>query len=184
MTIDFNTIEAKMNKAIDALKRDFSAIRTGRASPNMLDTVVVDAYGSKTPLSQTGTVNVPEPRLVTVQVWDASLVKAVEKAIRESGLGLNPQPDGQLIRVPIPDLNEERRIALTRIIAKEAEGARVSVRNVRRDGMDEVKLYEKEGELSKDAAKDAADEVQVLTDKYIKIIDDLLSEKDKEVKTV
>ncbi len=184
MTIDFNTIEAKMNKAIDALKRDFSAIRTGRASPNMLDTVVVDAYGSKTPLPQTGTVNVPEPRLVTVQVWDASLVKAVEKAIRESGLGLNPQPDGQLIRVPIPDLNEERRIALTRIIAKEAEGARVSVRNVRRDGMDEVKLYEKEGELSKDAAKDAADEVQALTDKYIKIIDDLLSEKDKEVKTV
>lgn len=184
MTVDFADIEKRMNGALDALKRDFSAIRTGRASPNLLDNVIVDAYGSKTPLSQTATVNAPEPRLLTVQVWDASLTKAVEKAIAEAGLGLNPQPDGQLIRVPIPDLNEERRKELARIIAKEAEGGRVAVRNVRRDGMDEIKLFEKSNELSKDEAKAASDKVQTLTDTYIKKMDELLAAKDKEVRTV
>ena len=150
----------------------------------MLEPVQVDAYGSKMPLNQVGTVNVPEPRMLTVQVWDSSIVKAVEKAIRESGLGLNPQPEGSTIRVPIPELNQERRTELTKVASKYAEQARVSIRNVRRDGMDALKKAEKDREITEDDQKRKADEVQKLTDEFIKKIDTMLSDKEKDIMTI
>src|SRR5580704_15501622 len=137
--MDLNQIKQRMDGAIDALRKEFAGLRTGRASTNLLDNVQVDAYGSMMPLNQVGTVGVPEPRLLTVQVWDKGMVKSVEKAIRDAGLGLNPQPDGQLVRVPVPELSTERRQELSKIAAKYAEGARVAVRNVRRDTMDALK---------------------------------------------
>lgn len=174
-------LEKRMNGAIENLKTEFSGLRTGRASVSMLEPVMVDVYGSKMPLNQVGTVGVPESRLLTVQVWDMNNAQAVDKAIRESGLGLNPQTEGSLIRVPIPELNEERRKELTKVAGQYAESARVSVRNVRRDGMDDIK---KDKDLSEDDKKRESDEVQKLTDEKIKIIDEMQVAKDKDIMTV
>ncbi|HXF90783.1 MAG TPA: ribosome recycling factor [Candidatus Nitrosotenuis sp.] len=174
----------RMDGAIDVLSREFSGLRTGRASVNLLDSIKVDAYGSLTPINQIGTVNAPESRLLTVQVWDRGLVKNVEKAIRDSGLGLNPAVDGQLVRVPLPPLNEERRQELTKIAGKYAEDARISVRNVRRDGMEFVKKLEKDGDISEDEHRRLATEVQEMTDNRIKKIDELLSLKQKDIMQV
>jgi ribosome recycling factor len=171
----------RMDGALEALRKEFAGLRTGRASASMLDPVMVEVYGSMMPLNQVATVNVPEPRMLTVQVWDKGSVKAVEKAIRESGLGLNPQPDGQLIRVPIPELNQERRTEIVKIAGKYAEGARIAVRNVRRDAMDALKKGEKDGELTEDTHKTFSEKVQKLTDEHIKKIDELLAGKEKEV---
>jgi ribosome recycling factor len=170
----------KMDGAIDSLKKEFSGLRTGRASVNLLDPIQVDAYGSMMPLNQVGTVGVPEPRLITVQVWDKGMVKNVEKAIRDAGLGLNPQPDGQLVRVPIPELSTERRQELGKIAGKYAEGARVAVRNVRRDAMDALKKQK----LPEDEAKTQTDKIQKLTDETIKKIDETLANKEKEIMQV
>jgi ribosome recycling factor len=181
---DLKDIKRRMDGALEVLRREFAGLRTGRASASLLEPIQVDAYGTKTPLPQVATVNVPEPRMLTVQVWDKSLVKAVEVAIRDSGLGLNPASDGQLVRVPIPDLSEERRVEISRIAAKYAEQARVSVRNVRRDGMDKLKRMEREGELSKDEHHDWGHRVQELTDGHIKLIDEALATKEEEIMQV
>ncbi|MDC0344715.1 ribosome recycling factor [Alphaproteobacteria bacterium] len=180
----FKDIQTKMDGAIDALKREFAGLRTGRASVNFLDPIVVDAYGSKMPLNQVGTVGAPEPRLLTVQVWSKDMVKAVEKAIRESELGLNPAVDGTLIRVPMPDLSEERRRELVKLGSKYAEGARVSVRNVRRDGIDSIRKMEKEGDLSEDEKHRLSDDIQKMTDKSVEEIDKTFSAKEKDIMTV
>lgn len=180
MSYDKNDIQRRMDGAVENLSKEFGGLRTGRASVNLLDPVVVEVYGSKMPLNQVGTVSVPEPRMVTVQVWDASNVKAVEKAIRDAGLGLNPMPEGNNIRIPIPDLNEERRAELTKVAGKYAEAARIAVRNVRKDGMDAIK---KEG-MPEDDDKRLQDEVQKLTDAAISKIDTMLSDKEKDIMTV
>jgi ribosome recycling factor len=156
-------------------------LRTGRASAHLLEPVVVHAYGSEMPITQVGTISVPEPRMITVQVWDRSLVSAVEKAVRDAGLGLNPASDGQLVRVPIPELSQERRQELTKIAHKYAEQGRVAVRNVRRDGMDQLKKMEKDGKISQDEHRGWSDKVQKLTDDHIKRIDDTLAQKEKEI---
>jgi ribosome recycling factor len=174
-------LQRRMDGALDALRKEFGGLRTGRASASLLEPIQVNAYGNMTPLAQVASVNVPEPRMITVQVWDRNNVKAVDKAIRESSLGLNPQTEGQLIRVPIPDLNEERRRDLTKVAAKYAEAARVSVRNVRRDGIEVLRKKEKDGDLSQDEHRKLEKEVQSLTDGHIKRIDDTLSQKDKEI---
>jgi len=177
-------LNRRMHGAVETLKSEFGGLRTGRASPSLLEPVMVDAYGTQMPLNQVGTVGVPEPRMLSVQVWDGSLVKAVEKAIRDAGLGLNPVNDGGSVRVPIPELNEERRRELSRVAGKYAEQARVAVRNVRRDGMDQLKKLEKDGEISQDEHKRQSDEVQRLTDDTIKEIDALLSAKEAEIMQV
>lgn len=177
-------LKRRMDKAIQNLQTEFSGLRTGRASVSILDPVVVDAYGSKMPLNQLATINVPEPRMLSVQVWDNSMVKSVEKAIRESGLGLNPQPEGNVIRIPIPDLNEERRQELSRVAGKYAENARIAVRNIRRDGMDTLKQMEKDGDISEDEHKKLSTEVQGLTDDAIKKIDKMLEDKERDIMTV
>lgn len=181
---DLDDLKKRMDGAIKTLKGEFGGLRTGRASPSLLDPVSVEAYGTVMPLTQVATVGVPEPRLLTVTVWDKSMVKAVEKAIRDSGLGLNPQPDGQLIRVPIPELNQERRQELVKVAGKYAEQARVAVRNVRRDGMDTLKKMEKDGDISQDDHRLYADEVQSMTDEHIKEIDETLATKEKEIMQV
>jgi ribosome recycling factor len=170
-----------MDGALEALRKEFAGLRTGRASTALLEHISVDAYGSKMPMNQVASVSVPEPRMLTVQVWDNSLVKETEKAIRDSDLGLNPQTEGNLIRVPIPELSEERRIELTKVAAKFGEQARVAVRNVRRDGMDSLKKSEKDKELSKDEHRDRGEDIQKLTDAHIEIIDKMLSEKEQEI---
>lgn len=174
----------RMDSAIDVLTREFTGLRTGRASPNLLDSVKVDCYGTFMPIAQVGTVNVPESRLLTVQVWDKSMVRNVEKSIRESGLGLNPAIDGQLIRIPMPALNEERRQELTKIAGKYAEEARISVRNVRRDGMEMLKKLEKDGEISEDEHHRLSTEVQNTTDSHIKKVDEMLTGKQKDIMQV
>jgi len=174
----------RMDSALETLRREFGGLRTGRASPALLEPVRVAAYGTEMPLAQVGTVNVPEPRMITVQVWDRSLVGHVERAIRDAGLGLNPSSDGQMVRVPIPQLTAERRIELAKAAARYAEGARVAVRGVRRDGMDHVKAFEKKGEISEDDLGRWSEEVQKLTDQHVKRIDDALADKDKEIKQV
>jgi ribosome recycling factor len=171
----------RMDGAVEVLRKEFTGLRTGRASASLLEPITVEAYGNAMPLNQVGTVSVPEPRLIVVQVWDRGVVKAVDKAIREAGLGLNPQTEGQVIRVPIPDLNEERRRELTRVAAKYAEAARVSVRNVRRDGLDPLKKKEKDGVITQDQHRKLQHDVQALTDQTIKHIDDMLAQKDKEI---
>ncbi len=184
MSYDKKDIQRRMDGATESLHKEFSGLRTGRASANLLDTVVVDMYGSKMPINQVGTVSVPEPRMLIVQVWDGSAVKAVEKAIRDAGLGLNPMPDGNNIRIPIPDLNEERRTELTKVAGKYAENARIAVRNVRKDGMDGIKKMEKDGHISEDDIKRLSDEVQKMTDETVKKIDTMLSDKEKDIMTV
>ncbi|HUK60431.1 MAG TPA: ribosome recycling factor [Stellaceae bacterium] len=174
-------LRRRMDGACEVLRKEFAGLRTGRASASLLDPVMVDAYGNAMPLNQVGTISVPEPRLIVVQVWDRGVTKAVDKAIREAGLGLNPQTEGQTIRVPIPDLNEERRRELTKVAAKYTEAARVSVRNVRRDGLDGLKKKEKDGTISQDQHKKLQHEIQTLTDALIKRIDDMLAQKDKEI---
>ena len=170
-----------MDSALETLRKEFGGLRTGRASANLLDPVVVDAYGQTMPLNQVGTVSVPEPRMLTVQVWDKGLVKSVEKAIRDAGLGLNPMADGALVRVPIPDINEERRKELVKVASKYAEQARVSVRNVRRDGMEMLKKMEKEHQLSQDEHHKWSAEIQTLTDNHVKKIDETFHTKEKEI---
>jgi len=174
-------IKRRMDGALEALRREFAGLRTGRASVHLLDPVVVKAYGNEMPLVQVGTVNVPEPRMITVQVWDRSLVSAVERAIRDAGLGVNPMSDGQLVRVPIPELSQERRQELTKIAHKYAEQARVAVRNVRRDGMDALKKLEKDHKISQDEHRQRSDEVQKATDQHIKTVDEALAQKEKEI---
>jgi ribosome recycling factor len=174
-------LQRRMDGAIEVLRKEFGGLRTGRASASLLEPVTVSAYGGTMPLNQLANINVPEPRLITVQVWDRSVVKAVDKAIREAGLGLNPQTEGQVLRVPIPDLNEERRRELTRVAAKYAEAARVSVRNVRRDGIEALRRQEKEGEISQDEQRKLEKEIQLLTDQHVKRIDETLAQKDKEI---
>lgn len=178
---DLSDITRRMDGAQEALRKEFAGLRTGRASAALLEPVTVEAYGSTMPINQVGTVGVPEPRMITVQVWDRSLVGAVEKAIRNAGLGLNPAADGQLVRVPIPALSEERRIELTKVAGKYSEQARVAVRNVRRDGMDMLKRMEKDGEISEDDHRMWSDEIQSLTDEHIKSIDTALAQKEEEI---
>jgi ribosome recycling factor len=178
---DLSDIIRRMDGAKDALRREFAGLRTGRASIGLLEPVTVDAYGAAMPLNQVATISVPEPRMITVQVWDRSLAGAVEKAIRGAGLGLNPASDGQLVRVPIPLLSEERRVELSKIAAKYAEQGRVAVRNVRRDGMEMLKRMEKEGEISKDEHHMWGEEIQTLTDEHIKDIDETLAQKEEEI---
>jgi ribosome recycling factor len=174
-------LRRRMEGAFEALRKEFSGLRTGRASANLLDPVQVEAYGSMMTLKQLGSVSVPEPRLIVVQVYDRAMAKAVDKGIREAGLGLNPQTEGQTIRVPIPDLTEDRRRELTKVAAKYAEQARVHVRNVRRDGLDPLKKKEKDGDISQDQHRKLQHDIQALTDEYIKKIDDTLAQKDKEI---
>ena len=181
---DISDLQRRMDGALEALRREFGGLRTGRASASLLDPIVVDAYGSKMPMNQVGNVGAPEPRLLTVQVWDQNLVKAAEKSIRESDLGLNPQTEGNVIRVPIPELSEERRIELKKVASKYAEQARVAVRNVRRDGMERLKKLEKDSEISKDEHRDQSAEIQDKTDKHIKEIDESLEAKEKEIMQV
>jgi ribosome recycling factor len=172
-----------MDGAMSALKSEFASLRTGRASSSMLDPIMVDAYGQRTPINQVGTVNVPEPRMVTINVWDKSQVDMVEKAIRESGLGINPQTNGTLIMLPIPELNEERRRELSKVAAQYAEQARISIRNIRRDGMDQIKKFRADG-MSEDDQKFWEDEVQELTNSYVGNIDSLLNNKQDEIMQV
>lgn len=180
MSYDQADLKRRMEGAIDNLQKEFSGLRTGRASVNLLDPVTVDVYGSKMPLNQVGTVNVPEPRMLSVQVWDGGNVKAVEKAIRDAGLGLNPMPEGTTIRIPIPDLTEERRVDLKKVAGKYAESTRIAVRNVRKDGMDSIKS----GDGSEDDQKRQSDEVQKLTDDIIKRVDTTLADKESDIMTV
>jgi ribosome recycling factor len=188
MATDLNSLKTdltrRMDGALETLRREFAGLRSGRASPALLEPVRVEAYGSEVPITQVATIAVPEARMITAQVWDRSLVGAVERAIRDSGLGLNPSADGQLVRVPIPQLTGERRTELSKAAARYAEGAKVAVRGVRRDGMDQIKQAESKGTISQDDQKRWSDEVQKLTDEYIKRIDGQLADKDKEIKQV
>ena len=174
----------RMDGALEALRREFSGLRTGRASPALLEPVKVDAYGSLMPLNQVATIAVPEARMITVQVWDRSMVNATVAAIRDCGLGLNPQPDGQVIRVPLPVLTEERRIELVKAANKYAEAARIAVRGVRRDGMEQIKGLQKKSEISEDEERDWSEQVQKLTDGYIKRVDENFAEKEKDIRQV
>ena len=177
-------VSRRMEGALDVLQREFGGLRTGRASTSLLEPITVEAYGSQMPLNQVATISVPEPRMLTVQVWDKGQVKAVEKAILESGLGLNPATEGQLLRLPIPPLNEERRTELAKIASKYTEDTRVAVRNVRRHAMDDLKRAEKDHEISKDEHHTFAADIQGLTDEYVKKIDEVLEIKEKEIMQV
>ncbi|MEL7011668.1 MAG: ribosome recycling factor [Pseudomonadota bacterium] len=181
--LDTDDLERRMDGAIASLRTEFSSLRTGRASASMLEPVMVDAYGALTPINQVGTVNVPEPRMVTVNVWDKSLVGKVEKAIRESGLGINPQLNGTIIMLPIPELNEERRRDLTKVASQYAENARVAVRNVRRGAMDQIKKAKTDG-MSEDDQKFWESEVQEMTDRFVSHIDEALEVKQSEIMQV
>lgn len=178
---DLAELKRRMEGSLTSLKSEFGGLRTGRATASLLDPVMVNAYGSEMPLNQVGTVNVPEPRMLSVQVWDKQMVGAVEKAIRESGLGVNPIADGQNVRVPIPPLNEERRQELTKVAAKYAEQTRVAIRNIRRDGMDEIK---KADGMPEDEQKKTSEQIQKLTDENVKKVDDMLAQKEKEIMQV
>ncbi|WP_146588086.1 ribosome recycling factor [Puniceibacterium confluentis] len=182
--LDTDDLKRRMDGAMSNLRTEFASLRTGRASASMLEPVMVDAYGSMTPINQVGTVNVPESRMVTINVWDKGLVGKVEKAIRNSGLGINPQLNGTIIMLPIPELNEERRRELTKVAAQYAESARVSVRNLRRDGMDQIKKAKADSSLSEDDQKFWETEVQDLTDSYIAKVDEMLETKQAEIMQV
>ena len=182
--LDLADLERRMDGALTSLAKEFQGLRTGRASTQLLDSVVVEAYGASMPINQIATVSVPEPRMLSVQVWDKENTKITEKAIRESNLGLNPQVDGQLLRIPLPDLSEERRQELSKIAAKYAENAKIAVRNVRRDGMDTTKKMEKDGDISQDDRHIYDEEIQTITDKSIDKIDELLSSKEVEIMQV
>ena len=181
--IDTDDLQRRMDGALSAMKMEFASLRTGRASSSMLDPINVEVYGQRTPLNQLGTINVPEPRMVTVNVWDKTNVPLVEKAIRESGLGINPQLNGTIIMLPIPELNEERRRELSRVAGQYAESARVAVRNIRRDGMDQIKKAKADG-MSEDDQKFWEEAVQELTDNTIKMLDETLESKQAEIMQV
>ena len=181
--IDTDDLQRRMEGALSAMKGEFASLRTGRASSSMLDPITLEVYGQRTPINQLGTINVPEPRMVTVNVWDKTNVPLVEKAIRESGLGINPQINGTIIMLPIPELNEERRRELSRVAGQYAESARVAVRNIRRDGMDQIKKAKSDG-MSEDDQKFWEGEVQEMTDDYVKRIDSLLNNKQDEIMQV
>jgi ribosome recycling factor len=183
-THDIAETERRMRGAVAALKQEFSGLRTGRASANLLEPVMVEAYGQSMPLNQVGTVSVPEPRMLAIQVWDKAMVAAVDKAIRSAGLGLNPIVDGTLLRLPIPELNQERRKELSKLAAKYTEQARIAIRNVRRDAMDELKKLEKDGHMSEDDHKSMSEKVQKLTDKVIGEVDASLAHKEAEIMQV
>lgn len=183
-TLDMDDIKQRMEGAISAFKHDLGGLRTGRASASLLDPIMVDAYGQKMPINQVATVSVPEPRMVGVNIWDKSMVAAVEKAIRDSGLGLNPVVDGVNLRIPLPELNEERRKELAKIAGGYAENARVAVRHVRRDGMELLKKMEKDGDMGQDDARATSDKVQKLTDDRIAEIETLLAAKEAEIMQV
>lgn len=174
----------RMEKSLDTLKADFGGLRAGRAHASLLDGLMIEAYGSMTPISQIGTVSVPDARCLSVSVWDRGLAKAVEKAIMESDLGLNPVSDGQLIRIPIPPLSEERRKELVKVAGKYAEQSKVAVRNIRRDALDGIKKLKKDNEISEDEEKRYEGEIQKFTDEYIKKIDDALVQKEKDIMQV
>lgn len=177
-------VEKRMKETLEAVRREFATVRTGKASPSLLDTVRVEAYGSQMPLNQVATVSTPEPSLIVVQPFDPSIISEIEKGILQADLGLNPSNDGQVIRVPIPPLNEERRKEMVRLLSKMAEEGRISLRHARRDGNEEVKQRMKEGELSDDEGRRAMDEIQELTDTYTQKIDDMMESKEKEVMKV
>ncbi|MFL2661729.1 MAG: ribosome recycling factor [Alphaproteobacteria bacterium] len=181
MTIDFNNYEEKMLKATEILKREFMGLRTGRASPSLLEPVQVEAYGSKVPINQVGNISVPESRLVTVQVWDETLIQSVEKGIRNSDLGLNPMIEGNVIRIPIPELSQERRVEIVKIASKYCEDAKVSIRNIRRDAMDKLKEEEKNKQISKDDLFQFSEKMQKITDRFIETIDTLFQDKEKDI---
>ena len=182
--IEIDDLQRRMEGAISSLTKDFQGLRTGRANTQLLDSILVEVYGATMPVNQVATVSVPEPRMLSVQVWDKDNVKLVEKAIRESELGLNPQLDGQLLRIPLPDLSEDRRIELSKVAAKYAENAKIAVRNVRRDGMDKLKKMEKDGNLSQDDKRLYDEEIQSLTDRSVVQIDELFSKKEEEIMQV
>lgn len=184
MEFDLSKYEQKMEKTFEVLKREFLGLRTGRASPGLLEPLSVEAYGSKVPISQVGNIGVPEPRMLTIQVWDQALVPSVESAIRASNLGLNPMTEGSLIRLPIPDLTEERRKEIVKLASKYAEDSRVIVRNIRREAMEEVKNLEKNKSLSKDEAFSYYEDIQFLTDNFIKKVDDNLADKEKDILSI
>ena len=181
---DLDGVERRMDGAVSAFRHELLSLRTGRASASILEPVTIDAYGSPLPLNQVGSINVPDSRMITIAVWDKGNVGAVDKAIRNAGLGLNPVVDGTLVRIPIPELNEERRKELVKVAHQYAETARVAVRNVRRTGMEELKRLERDGHLSQDDHKLYSDEVQALTDRHITLINDLLAAKEKDILTV
>ena len=183
IVIDTDDLQRRMDGALSAMKSEFASLRTGRASSSMLDPITLEVYGQRTPLNQLGTINVPEPRMVTVNVWDKTNVPLVEKAIRESGLGINPQLNGTIIMLPIPELNEERRRELSRVAGQYAESARVAVRNIRRDGMDQIKKAKADG-MSEDDQKFWEEAVQELTDNTIKMLDETLQSKQAEIMQV
>ena len=181
---DLGVYRDKMEKAIDVLRREFSGLRTGRASVSLLDSILVEAYGSKVPLNQVSNLSVPESRLITVQVWDESLTNTVENTIRNSNLGLNPMIEGNLIRIPIPELSEERRKEIAKIASKYSEDSKIAIRNIRRDAMENIKSLEKKKDISQDESYKFSDEVQKITDSLIEKIDTLLTEKEKDILTV
>ncbi len=183
LEIDLDDIQRRMDGAMTSLKVEFASLRTGRASASIVEPIMVDAYGTMTPINQLGTVNVPEPRMVVINVWDKAMIGKVERAIRESGIGINPVTDGPLIRLPIPELNEERRKQLTKVAAGYAENSKVSIRNVRRDGMDQIKKAKSAG-MGEDDQKMWSDEVQALTDKAIAAVDKALEAKQAEIMQV
>ena len=181
MTIEFNSYEEKMDKTLNNLKKEYLGLRTGRASATLLEPVFVEAYGGKVPLNQVGNISVPESRLITVQVWDESLIQSVEKAIRNSELGLNPMIEGNNIRVPIPELSQERRIEIVKVASKYSEEAKITVRNIRRDAMDKIKDEEKHKSISKDDSFQFSEKIQKLTDKYVEKIENIFQEKEKDI---
>ena len=180
LEIDLDAIQRRMDGAMNALKQEFASLRTGRASASIVEPIQVDAYGQMTPINQLGTVNVPEPRMVVINVWDKAMIGKIEKAIRESGIGINPVTDGPLIRLPIPELNEQRRKELTKVAAQYAESAKVAIRNVRRDGMDQIKKAKAAG-MSEDDQKMWSDEVQEMTNKQVAAVDKVLESKQAEI---
>ena len=181
---DLKKLKSRMDGAINAFKSDIASLRTGRASANVLDPVMVEAYGSRVPLNQVANITVPEPRMLGVSIWDKSMVGAVDRAIREANLGLNPIVDGQNLRIPLPELNEERRRSLVKVAHDYAEKAKVAVRHVRRDGMDSLKKSEKDGDIGQDESRATSDKVQKMTDETISEIDRLLADKEKEIMQV
>ena len=184
MAFDENDLRRRMVGAVNSLKEDFIGLRTGRASTALLDTVTVDAYGSKMPINQVASLSTPEARLILIQVWDQSMVDAVEKSIRETELGLNPQTEGSSIRIPIPELSEDRRIELVKVAGKYAEQAKISIRNVRRDIVEATRKLQKDKEISEDEKRDAENKIQNITDEYVKEIDSMLSQKEEDIKKV
>lgn len=182
--LDFNDLKRRMDGALTSFKGDLAGLRTGRASPSLLDPITVEAYGARMPLNQVANISVPEPRMVSVSVWDKQMVGKVERAIRESSLGLNPITDGATLRIPLPELNEQRRKELVKVAQQYAEGARVAARHVRRDGMDSLKKLEKDGDLGQDESRQQSEKVQKLTDDTISEIDRLLAEKETEIMQV